>query len=73
MSLLVWCLGALPIQDVRSIILEKSQIHTSGLSEDLQSLCPSVRELHLGGNRIAQWDVVSINNSGDRRRVIVTI
>lgn len=50
--------GAVPVQTLSTLIVESRNIITSGCSEELSSLCPSVKELYIGGNTLSQWDSV---------------
>lgn len=51
--------GAIPIEEVKTIILELSGISSIGSISELEAMCRSVKEVHLGGNSIDNWETVS--------------
>ena len=51
--------GANPVQRMVSIVLDRRGVSHVRSGAELADLCPRVRELHLGHNRISQWTDVS--------------
>lgn len=51
--------GTLPVQQRTTLVLESHGISTSGDQDELECLCPKVREMHLSSNTISDWSEIS--------------
>lgn len=51
--------GAIPVEKQTHIVLENNKISSSGLPEELASLCPNVVDLHMPKNLLKDWENVS--------------
>ena len=47
--------GYQPVQQRTTIVLESLSISTAGNHDELEHLCPNVKELHLSSNIISDW------------------
>ena len=52
-------IGMIPIEKQTYLIIERKNISHSGSHEELTSMCPCVKELHIGLNGINRWEPVS--------------